>query len=193
MFTSILIITILAGNVSLQKKCSDEKKNIVIWDKTKKISWEDFKGAKPYNLKSDAEISVQLSLEYLVNERLENYDVICYMIKDKSWSEDTSAYGLQHEQTHFDIGEIFARKLRKAILSYKKPINRQTVGKLDSMYYYYRALLDEEQDLYDRETSHSRDIHEQKKWNTVVAKKLDSLKAFKRIEMDMGWKRKIKK
>jgi predicted secreted Zn-dependent protease len=45
-----------------------------------------------------------------------------YFDKDQSWMMVKNAYVLQHEQIHFNISELYARKIRKSAdsLSQKK-------------------------------------------------------------------------
>jgi predicted secreted Zn-dependent protease len=78
---------------------------------------------------------------------------------------------LAHEQLHFDIAEVFARKLRLKLsqLSYS-PENYQE--KMDGVFEKILAEMEEIHDRYDRETEHGLDEKAQQKWAQMVEKKL---------------------
>ena len=81
---------------------------------------------------------------------------------------------LNHEKRHFDICEIYARKIRQAVsLSHFNLGN--FYGQLD---YLFKKLVKDyraEQARYDRETRHSIDAEQQKKWNDIIDYRLNEL------------------
>jgi len=82
-----------------------------------------------------------------------------------------------HEQGHFDIAELFARKLRKAFAEYK--FNAQTVGKdIDKLFILNKQERTERDVLYDKETNHSQNKQQQVLWNKKIKSELDNLKKF---------------
>lgn len=92
--------------------------------------------------------------------------------------------GLQHEQGHFDITEIYSRKLRKKLSDYtfkKKSL------KANFMKFYNgnAALLDAEHDLYDKETDHHRIEEKQKEWDKKIAEQLKELEAYKETNLTL--------
>jgi predicted secreted Zn-dependent protease len=72
-------------------------------------------------------------------------------------------YILAHEQAHFDITEIFARKLHKALMEYDFD---QSTYKRDINSIYQRVVAEKEafQAAYDKETDHSRNKRIQYEW-----------------------------
>lgn len=84
---------------------------------------------------------------------------------------------LKHEQLHFDICELFGRKLFKEVLYLKRKgkLNEKTINelniRLDNEYSRY-------QDNYDKETNHSINRRQQLKWNSKVKRDLQSLSAY---------------
>ena len=72
-------------------------------------------------------------------------------------------YILAHEQGHFDITEIYARKLHKELLDYK--FNRKTFRQ-DVNAIYDRVVKEKEnfQFAYDGLTDHSRNKTVQEEW-----------------------------
>ncbi len=91
--------------------------------------------------------------------------------------KDRAAGALIHEQGHFDITEIFARKLRKRV--------QEFVPKRGDLGHQLRLLYDETEserdameNLYDKETKHSIDAVRQAYWNGRIQKELKDLEKF---------------
>ena len=86
-------------------------------------------------------------------------------------------YILSHEQGHFDIAEIYARKLNKALKQYS--FNVKTSPKeVPAM---YQQIMKEEgqlQNQYDSETDFSRDKPQQAIWLEKIQRELDKLKEY---------------
>ena len=119
--------------------------------------------------------NIDYSLGY--NKTSFSVKVKCVFVKRKSWTTTADSAVLVHEQGHFDISEMYARKLRKVFKEYK--FNPQTVqadlkailSKLNSD----RRLYNE---LYDIETDASRNPTMQAQWNKRLADELNALKAY---------------
>lgn len=83
------------------------------------------------------------------------------MLRNESWTKDTTSDAvLAHEQLHFDIAEVYGRKLRKAI---RNVSDRQP----ESFSKVIQPIFAEEikmQDQYDRETSHGTYTNRQDAW-----------------------------
>jgi predicted secreted Zn-dependent protease len=81
----------------------------------------------------------------------------------KSWGLLKTSYILAHEQGHFDITEIFARKLHRELLKYK--FSRRTFRQ-DVNLIYDRVVKEKEafQEAYDGQTDHSRNKKLQQEW-----------------------------
>ena len=84
---------------------------------------------------------------------------------------------LNHEKRHFDICEIYARKIRQVVS--QAHLNTWNFnGELDFL---FKKLVKEyhaEQARYDRETNHSMDAAQQKKWNTAIDAQLKTLSDY---------------
>lgn len=190
----ILSISVLFLYIDINNDLSCNKESeVIVWAKNVKLSYADFKGEYSGNPNYAAETFVGIKFDYIFIDSLK-FDVICYVNKFKSWSLENSEYVLNHEQGHFDIGEIYARKLRKKIIEYKKTINNRTIRELDSAYYFFCEELLLEQKKYDKETTFPRRNREiQFAWDRLIKQRLDSLNGFERNnKMDVRWKKKIK-
>ena len=79
-------------------------------------------------------------------------------------------YLLAHEQLHFDISELHARKLRKALNEYE--IGRSIRQDLKSLYNRIESERVSMQNRFDKETSHSENREEEMRWRKFVAARI---------------------
>ena len=85
------------------------------WSEEKKLVWEDFKAAPQKNGDVAALTATHLGFAYNVANGKITYDIECRFEKNRSWGLVKNDWILKHEQGHFDVAEIFARKLFKAV------------------------------------------------------------------------------
>ncbi|MDJ1498351.1 DUF922 domain-containing protein [Cytophagaceae bacterium DM2B3-1] len=99
-------------------------------------------------------------------------------LKKQSWTLDTVSESLlRHEQGHFDIAELYARKIRQTIDSlHKKAVKDPKVyANIIQSFFKERSRVGA---IYDRETSHGTDIVEQKRWIQKISFELKRLHNF---------------
>ena len=93
----------------------DWKKIHIKWNEDRKLTWDDFKAA-PLKMGSTAAMTTtHLGFSYSVANGKITYKIDCQFEKNKSWGLVKNDWILKHEQGHFDIAEIFARKLNKSL------------------------------------------------------------------------------
>jgi predicted secreted Zn-dependent protease len=83
---------------------------------------------------------------------------------------------LRHEQLHFDIFELYARKIRKYLSEYSNP-----QGMEQQMKKAVNLLIAEQEKVnlqYDTESVHSTNKPMQKKWESKVTEELKKNDAF---------------
>jgi predicted secreted Zn-dependent protease len=105
-------------------------------------------------------------------------NVIAEFVPEKSWVKaEPSENLLRHEQGHFDITEIYARKLRRHFER-----NPQLCAKgqaaVDAEAKKIFAEWDATQDQYDLETNHSKNIPVQREWETRIQHDLKELELW---------------
>lgn len=149
----------------------------IYWSPSYKLKWDDFQGKVDSNSQFGAISYPGIKYFLSANEDSFNTKVVCFFLKSKSWVRVISVTGLIHEQGHFDIAELFARKLRKSFTEYK--FNYKIVKKdIDSLFLLNkqeRAKIDK---LYDKETDFSRNKKQQAFWNNKIKNELDKLKKY---------------
>jgi hypothetical protein len=149
----------------------------IYWQPTYKLKWEDFQGKADSNSQFGATSYPGIKYSLSVNEDSVSTRVVCFFIKSRSWVRVISDTGLIHEQGHFDLAELFARKLRKAFAEYK--FNAQTVGKdIDKLFILNRQERTKMDILYDKETDFSRNRKQQLLWNKKIKVELDTLQKY---------------
>ncbi len=169
----LLLILFSLSNVQAQ----DANEDILTWSKDRKLTWSDYK-ASP-NPKSDAAAttSTSLSIDYHIKDGQFSYTIKSWFSQTKSWGRHKTDYILAHEQGHFDIAEVYARKLHQRMSAYQ--FKKQTYQKdLDRI---YKEVADEKaavQQQYDRETRHSIDEVKQAEWLKKISRMLEELKEF---------------
>ena len=154
--------------------------NRIPWQSQRQLNWKDFKGEPDYSDDFRAAVtasSIQIRIRCNANNRL-SYDVSADFIKDKSWVKEIARtnYHLGHEQLHFDITEIYVRKIREA-LSHIEPIcDNQTLA--HELAQEIMEQCSDAQQRYDNATKYSLDPEEQAIWKGHVDRKLHELRKF---------------
>lgn len=147
------------------------------WNESRKLTWDDFK-APPQKIGNTAAMTTtHLGFSYNVKNGSVSYLIDCRFEKNKSWGLVKNDWILKHEQGHFDIAEIFARKLYKAINEYQ--FNKMSFQKdLDAI---YRSIVSEKekfQQQYDDETDYSCNKPNQEDWFKKIEKALKEHKSW---------------
>ncbi|MEO7445372.1 MAG: hypothetical protein ABIT96_10375 [Ferruginibacter sp.] len=164
----------LAVSCTAQENVSD---SIVRWADKGKITWQEFT-VKDTNERFAAESLTFFKANFFLKDDSVFCQVITYLNKNQSWRKPTISenddYGINHEQMHFNITELFAREVRKSIIDHD--LNEQQVKKI---YMENAKACRAFQELYDSETRHSLDREKQAFWNSKIERLLSNLEAFK--------------
>jgi hypothetical protein len=130
----------------------------IIWKALRPLTWDDFikleKGKNRFAAES------MCGLAYSVRQEGDRIiiETEAYLIQSGSWvveSKQTKDL-LNHEQLHFDIAELWNRKLHKRLRKYELPVksfvDRNIAHKLEIEYKRCFAEMMKIQRTYDRET-----------------------------------------
>ena len=98
----------------------------ISWKPAYHLKWTDFKGQIDTTKKYGALSSTGISLKFSQRSGITLFKIVALFYKQESWVRVHSPVGLIHEQGHFNIAEIYARKLRQTLSKYKT--NRATVA-----------------------------------------------------------------
>ena len=147
------------------------------------LKWEDFKANAPENTKYTASVNTGISYKWSYSTARGivdfNYNIEAKLYRNFSWSiyEKDKENVLKHEQLHYDITELFARKFRKALSEYTVGRSiRKDVARIYENIEQERVTM---QLLYDEETEHSINVSSQKLWEAKVGNLLQEYDTFK--------------
>ena len=166
--TRLIIILIL-----LQPALITAQDNAYEWAPDLQLKWSDFKG-KP-NEKSIIAATTASGISYTFSAMERDgyyeveYEVNTFFYPDQSWYRPAMCDDLvlSHENLHFDITELFARKMRKEMAQ-----TRFTENVREEIKAIYTRIIKELaafQQRYDSETDFSRDRAAQLEWNREIS------------------------
>lgn len=145
------------------------------WNEHTRLSWEDFKGPVT-TVQEESAAATCCSIGFRTNLAANGKpEVIVYntFYTDKSWvKEDARIQSiLDHEQGHFDLCEIYTRKLRErmALVDLMAPGAKQSMM---SIYAEISKEYEDRQQAYELETTHGTILAEQRRWQEAIAKEL---------------------
>ncbi|MEM7185170.1 MAG: DUF922 domain-containing protein [Bacteroidota bacterium] len=159
---------------------NDEK---IVWQEDRKLTWADFRGVPsgPEEYVASTNSGVSFSFSYTVRngQQRVNYSIRSNFYPDLSWyrPEKVNDYILAHEQMHFDITELAARKLRRALA--QLPKDGTFKERSEKIYNQNEADRRAMQKQYDGDSDHSNNEQEELRWRVYVAEQLDAYDAWK--------------
>ncbi len=152
------------------------------WDGDRQLTWDDFANQNTLDEKQfyGAYVSTSIVLKTGKSGPL----VFASMSPHRSWvrSGHANAKSLKHEQLHFDITEIYARKLR----AHLRKLDPEHEGRAWEIYTAVAKEWQLAQKRYDDETHHGRRDEVQAKYEADVAEALT-------LMADYYWKPKWRK
>ena len=160
--------------------CQDELR--YTYSEHPKLTWEDFKAepktSSQFQANTNSGFSYSWSYSSNNGEMKLTYDVYSTFYPNRSWvdPEHKTAKLLAHEQLHFDISELHARKLLKALSEYK--LGRNIRQDLKSIYTKIEKERIAMQQSFDKESNHSLNAEEEQRWQNFIAKELQNLEQF---------------
>lgn len=161
-------------------EAQDKEDRVLLWTPERRLTWADYQGRA---LKTEwASATTASGITYSLSSTISNNEsrleiiVTALFYPDKSWykAELCDDVVLSHEQLHFDITELFARKFKERLKTVKNDTDIKK--KVRAIFVDINKELNTFQNKYDRETNYSRNIPEQLIWNEMVA---DALKIEK--------------
>ncbi len=169
-----ILITFLIVISAVFAPITDDEK--IPWREGEKLTWSMFKGSSSglggFVASTNSGISLSFGIRTSGDEVIVDYTIQSYFYPQSSWYKkgNVSPVVLSHEQTHFDISELFARTLRKKFDAIQKDENFKENAKL--IYQSNEKKRVRMQDLFDRETDHSRLSEEEIRWEKYIQEQL---------------------
>ena len=155
----------------------NQDEEVILWEKSKNLTWDNFKGV-PENNRAAAVTASGLTYEFSTTKKNNqvvaiDFTVSSHFYPNKSWyrPEVCDEVILGHEQLHFDITEVYARKFIKLLK--QKKFTDNVKNEVKQIYSTINSELNEFQNLYDSETNFSRNREAQLTWELKVNKLLE--------------------
>lgn len=149
-----------------------QEEESILWQPKGRLSWANFK-AKPIERSMVAAttasgLTYQFSTTETNGKYVLDYVVSTYFYPNRSWYQPKicDEVILSHEQLHFDISELFARKMRKIMDTTN--FTKNVKAEVKAIYRQVNKELAEFQQLYDQETNYSRNVEQQLSWNQKI-------------------------
>lgn len=164
----------------------------ILWRKDIKLTWEDFRQVPPSDIiDKNAMSGILVDYNYQVIEgKVPTFTLRTYFMKDSSWVVNKSDRTLHHEKLHFDMAELYTRKMRKDIQRLRQEGIQEIKPYIEIVHKYRDKNLDADE-LFDSQcfgiTLNGQVIeraneHRQKKWIDSIAIELNRLKEYEYSE-----------
>ncbi len=191
--TAILLCAVVVAG-SILVSAYELPATCVSWSVNRPLTWADFCSPPPANASSLVDVAaihmtIRWSASYAIRNQggstwvgtVESLSVLNAMDTARSWvvANRQSPQALSHEQTHFNLNEVYRRKMESALRCQQATgtTAEATQSALaQKLHQTADALLDraaEMQSQYDRETRHGSDAAKQAEWNQRVMKWLE--------------------
>jgi hypothetical protein len=151
------------------------------WSATRRLTWNDFQGIAPTRGEESALTSYSLFHGATCTGKTFEFRVVAAFLPRQSWvrpavlaSPVENSRTLRHEQTHFDLSEVHARRMRRYFSELFEPCMK-TAEELDALAQRFVREESAAQRRYDEETNHGRVTKKQSEWDTEVGRLLASL------------------
>lgn len=154
-------------------------KNELHWQSNRQLKWNDFKGKPKYWSDFAAQTVTTIEQSYTCDGDQFTFKVTAKFNKAKSWTKTAKSKRiLSHEQKHFDLTELYARKMRKAYSELKSPCEMSQPA-LNKIYNDLFEELRQLQILYDVETDHGLKPEAQQQWDRFIGEGLIQNRHYK--------------
>jgi hypothetical protein len=155
------------------------KKDFVEWNAFYDLKWDDFRGNPPEDAAGDAATSLQIKAQPFMIKNRVRYDVYVLFNRNKSWARAQAPQLLEHEQLHFDLAEVYARRIRRKIVE----LTQEGLKDVNLFNEAIHEILQESNaadQQYDTETLHGALDKKQEEWRKKINADLTALKLYKK-------------
>lgn len=157
------------------------------WNESYKLSWSDFKAKPNKRVSASAVTASGITFGFSIkqtDDRVISFqtEVNAHFYPEKSWvkSELADNHVLGHEQLHFNITELHARKFRQQISELKT--SQSIKNELRQLHKNINKDLETMQNTYDAETNYSIYAEVQSKWELFIAQEFQKLSKYKSVD-----------
>jgi FtsZ-binding cell division protein ZapB len=181
----VLTTLVLTGLFVKAISCDKDSCRYIYYSEEHDLKWRDFQGEVDIASTSFS-LATAVSKIDIIARKIYQGDTVKFLVLNRfdkrvSWVKepyDTSSYLLKHEQLHFDISELYARKIRRRLTEIQS--NCQSIESFDFKNEVNKILdeCDLQDEKYDFETHHGVLKEEQARWNEEIKSELAELEAY---------------
>jgi predicted secreted Zn-dependent protease len=167
-----LLVCVLPG---MQEMMAQQ---MVSWQESQPLSWKNFKGKIPSNASQAAVTHTTIDFQVRLKQQSAQYNITCYFDESLSWGKIKNTDILAHEQLHFDITELHARRFCQSLTT----LAIIGVGDMENINQRFKRIMADMQQMqhtYDIETDFSRNQGAQKKWSNYIKQQIRELERYK--------------
>ena len=173
----LLLLVMLLPLMSAAPLPSANIEGEIRWTKDARLTWNDFTGRPDRMSNMDALTESGITFSWNCDSRGFRMEAYAIFVPSGSWVKEPTNSLLLHEQGHFDITEIHARKLRKYFAEHPNPCRMGKSG-IDNAAKAIIAANYQLQNEYDEATNHGESNRMQREWLTKIASELDALEPW---------------
>lgn len=173
-FSTVLMVSFLAFQNTNTPATETAKTSTIRWCAGQELEWHDFKGKPDTRTNHQARTNYEVGFDVNIEHGKVAFVVTCNFVPNKSWVKKPAIgndYLLRHEQLHFDLAEVYARKMRKQFAEANITIHNLK-EKSNKIYETNWKALVKMQKEYDHDTQHSIIKAEQAKWDKKITRML---------------------
>ena len=181
---SILLAVTLAADAVAAAQDPPAAEEIIVWSAARKLDWKDFKHTPPTGTLGGALSAISHDYAAGCRDQALQVRVRTIFMPRQSWvtyriasSGLASRVGLVHEQIHFDLAEVYARRIRKMFRELRNPCPRsdaELMGMAERVIQDHWAV----QRRYDLETENGQVERRQNDWERKIASELNALAEY---------------
>jgi hypothetical protein len=153
----------------------------IFWSDDCKLNWDDFRGDPSHYgeySRFGAISKTEINAQAFWDNSLPNFTVEVYFLRSQSWVRTIKTDSvLLHEQIHFDISELYGRKIRKKV-ELMRSKNVESMDQYVNMIEELIAEWSQTQAEYDKATNHGLILSEQIVWIRKIRQTLEDYKKY---------------
>lgn len=177
---TLLLMGPLAASAQAPAKPTAAKPAGIIWAADRPLTWADFQGRPKFGEPEAALTSADLLSDARCADFVFSATITPTFDPSTSWVRDAKAASpalLRHEQLHFDLTEVYARRLRQKLKAANLDCQKlqPAFGRLTQAVY---NQWSNEENRYDIDTNHGLNAAKQAVWEKQVQRQITDLSSF---------------
>lgn len=157
---------------------------VFTWPQHPRLTWGDFKGRPPKSAPYPSALSdTGFKYQLVCRNRMLDIDAVAFFSPSGSWvkPDGKTPELLRHEQGHFDMAELYALRLRKAVLDAKIGCDDTATTKAagERMVSQFQREWQDAEREYEQDTKYGTDLRKQDAATDKIAADLAAMSGYK--------------